>query len=1002
MQVLSSVGKIFIAGLFVPFIAFGQATLRGSVTDSANNESLIGASVLIQGTSLGAATDIDGKFRISGIPERVFSVKASYVGYEPKIIEIDLSVTKDVYIDIQLKPTVIKGEEVIVTAQMRGQLAAINQQITSKTIMNVVSEEKIQELPDANAAEAIGRLPGVSIIRTGGEATNIVLRGLSSKFSNITVDGVKVPPTDPNTRDVDLSMMSQGALAGIELYKTLTPDQDADAIAGTVNLVTRKAPSERLIRFDIKGVYSGLMKTANQYDFSGRYGKRFFNDIIGLQIQANFEKKNRSSEKDSIRYLYKPESALYFNDYRVNRLQVGFIDQTRKRNGGQLIIDINTPDSGSVKLSGLYSSTETNIGSYSRNYALNTGGGTWDYNFRYQEFGINTANASLQGKNHIFGLDVDWNMSYAQSKGTNPYDFLMVFQEANGGGTSIPEARDHPENLTKYAVNNYSAAQCSSSVFNKQENYDKEVTTYLNLSKRYTLGNLLSGELKGGGKYKSRSRWMDQEQFGDNNQLHGLYLGGVDTAAFKASRFGAYYARGAGTAVLSDFVDEPAPTRDLLGKYRMNPIINLDAIRQFYGFMKNAYFGGNSEFSRSSLADINGYTTSEKLSSAFIMNTLDIGQSITLITGLRVEQEDNDYLAHYGVGLNVIGIIVSGPINDTTARYKETIWLPNVQLVIRPKDFLTIRLAGYRALARPDYNMRLPRFSTINGTPTPFTLGNTNLRNTKAWNFEVNAQVFNNTVGLISVSAFYKKIDDLYHSMTTLPIGGTGDSRYNDSVLSSIGITWQKSGVFKTIMDYNSNATYSLPYNSPGPSYAWGFEIEHQMNFSFLSVSWLKNITLSYNLSITRSETQIIISDQYQPYFLIFNGSRWVWNAGTQYNLAKRVTRQSENQPNIYGNCSLGYDIGSFSARISVFYQDESIRSYSATGQADVHINSFSKWDLALKKQITRIVTLFLNIDNLTNQVETASQVNTLRDWKLLNDEASYGISVDFGIRLSL
>ena len=118
----------------------------------------------------------------------------------------------------------------------------MNQQINSNTIVNVVSEEKIQELPDANAGESIGHLPGVSISRSGGEANKIVLRGLDERYSTITIDGLRIASTEADDRGIDLSTISQGSLAGIELYKAITPDKDGDAIAGSVNLVTRKAP----------------------------------------------------------------------------------------------------------------------------------------------------------------------------------------------------------------------------------------------------------------------------------------------------------------------------------------------------------------------------------------------------------------------------------------------------------------------------------------------------------------------------------------------------------------------------------------------------------------------------------------------------------------------------------------------------------------------------------------------------------------------------------------
>ena len=184
MNTLSTLNKTMIVVMFLPLFAFGQAILKGTITDVTNNETLIGVNIVVVSTSLGAATDIEGQFRIAGIPERVLNVKISCIGYESQVKEIDFTKAKDVALNIKLQPSVIQGEEVVVTAQMRGQIAAMNQQITSNRIVNVVSEEKIQELPDANAAEAIGRLPGVSIIRNGGEASGVVLRGLSSKFSN--------------------------------------------------------------------------------------------------------------------------------------------------------------------------------------------------------------------------------------------------------------------------------------------------------------------------------------------------------------------------------------------------------------------------------------------------------------------------------------------------------------------------------------------------------------------------------------------------------------------------------------------------------------------------------------------------------------------------------------------------------------------------------------------------------------------------------------------------
>jgi outer membrane receptor for ferrienterochelin and colicin len=86
-------------------------------------------------------------------------------------------------------------------------LSAINEQLTSNNIVNVVSAEKMKELPDANLAESIGRLPGVSIQRDAGEASKIVVRGLSPKFNRVTVEGVPMVSTSNSDRSIDLSLI---------------------------------------------------------------------------------------------------------------------------------------------------------------------------------------------------------------------------------------------------------------------------------------------------------------------------------------------------------------------------------------------------------------------------------------------------------------------------------------------------------------------------------------------------------------------------------------------------------------------------------------------------------------------------------------------------------------------------------------------------------------------------------------------------------------------------
>ena len=145
---------------------YGQGSIGGVVTDSVSNEKLFGASLILVGTALGDASNIEGEFQINNIPEGNYRLKISYIGYKTKIVQVEVSRDEYIKLDVTLVPDVVYGETVEITAQALGQVPAINQQRTSNTIINVISEEKIKELPDANAAEAIGRLPGVSILRS--------------------------------------------------------------------------------------------------------------------------------------------------------------------------------------------------------------------------------------------------------------------------------------------------------------------------------------------------------------------------------------------------------------------------------------------------------------------------------------------------------------------------------------------------------------------------------------------------------------------------------------------------------------------------------------------------------------------------------------------------------------------------------------------------------------------------------------------------------------------
>ncbi|MFL3005877.1 MAG: carboxypeptidase-like regulatory domain-containing protein [Candidatus Neomarinimicrobiota bacterium] len=270
-------------------------TIEGIVKDKKTQKNLIGANVFIVGTSIGASTNTEGKYLLKNIKPGSYKVKASYIGYQAVEVDIDVTPTENMTQDFELSYVSLQGEAIEVTAQARGQIDAINEQIKAKSIKNIVSSDRIQELPDANAAETVARIPGVSIRREGGEGNKVIIRGLSPKYNKVMVDGTNLASTDPDNRSTDLSMISQYMLEGIEVTKAGTPDQEGDVLGGTVNFKLKKAPSGLHGNFVTQGMQNGLQETNNDYKLVGSISNRFFGDRLGVLVSLDTEKRNRSS-----------------------------------------------------------------------------------------------------------------------------------------------------------------------------------------------------------------------------------------------------------------------------------------------------------------------------------------------------------------------------------------------------------------------------------------------------------------------------------------------------------------------------------------------------------------------------------------------------------------------------------------------------------------------------------------------------------------------------------
>ena len=992
---------LFGVALGLTAAAAAQGTIRGVVTDSLSGGTLPGANVFVEGTSLGAATDIDGAYRIPRVPAGPRRVRVSYVGYETKTLDVEVPDGGTLELDVRLAPSAVLGE-VVVSGQLEGQQAAINQQLSANTIVNVVSEEKIQELPDANAAESIGRLPGVSVQRSGGEANQITLRGLDGAFTNVTVDGVKLSPTDAASRSVDLSAISQGSLAGIELYKALLPSQDGDAIAGSVNLVTRRAPRDRELRVDVLGGYNELANDAAQYDADFRYGERF--GPVGVQLSGNLERRNRSSQE------YDPDFDCSLNDFticQIEDLQLDYTDETRTRRGAGAIFDVGTPDGGFVKLSGIYNQTTRDFITYGRNYP--TAGELLFYTARDREQTISLFTGALTGETYLGGFKATWGGSFSRSESEFPYDLELAFTEPSttdsegtvlSGVRPVPDAvrRGDPEGIIPFAVNNFDLAYLYSGFFRDQQAFDEDLAGYLDLEREFTFGSGATATFKVGGKYRSKARGRDRSEVFSPYyntpfpQFVMLPDGSVAQKDFSGTSF-EDFTRNGNLVIASNFLGNGRSEEIFGDRFLLNPVLDRDLLREFFELNRNGVRdaqGSDLEFEVNREPEVDFYDIDERVAAGYGMATVDFGRRLTFLGGLRVEREDNDYASRYAPnGLDGVPV-PTGAIRDTSSSYQQTVWLPNAQLVARPTDWLTVRAAAYRALARPDFNLRLAntvaRRAGFFFPGNSVVIGNPNLRTATAWNYEAGVSFYGNRLGLFSVSGFYKEIDDYFQVINGLRYRG-------NAIFDSLGVDYDN--------PFGEDAQFFLraPYNLDETTTVYGVEVEHQTNLSWLRGP-LSGVVLGYNFSVVRSttyiprvrvETQLIERPPFPPVEV---------PSFVPYESEQKLQRQ----PDFFANVSLGYDFRAFSARLSVFHQDAFTTSFAAntvTGNDGLR-GGYTRVDLAFTQAVSDRLRLLLNVNNLSGVEEQGLSYNAGLDRTLVNSSEIYGTTVDFGLRLDL
>ncbi len=987
--------KLFCSFMLICFFMSGilnaqsksKGTLMGRITGSGDNVALPYATVLVAGTNNGASTDMSGNYIIRNIEIGKQTIFVSFLGYEPRNIDVDIKPGVINKLDVTLTVSTIKGEEIIVTAQRAGQQDAINQQLNSQTIVDIVSPDRIRENPDANAAEAIGRLPGVSLIRSGGEGVGLVIRGLDSKYSTVSLNGVQLPSTSLSDRGTSISGISQYLLEGVAVYKSISADMEGNSVAGSVDLTL--APAEGKLKYSViaQGGYNKLNDYWGNYKLEGDVSNRFFDNMLGVRFSLDAENVNRGRQTMSAAYDISSNkySGLYYEPVYLINAVLNDISQLINKQAATLVLDGNPTANTKIMLYNFFSNSGGSYTNVNKTYTPLSA--ILDYNIDQRNSGRNLLYSSSLRVEHTFDwLDVDYGAAFSQTHSYEPNQRTWQFRLDNAFDEKYRDS-SITRSLTPSQIVNLSNDNASASslnqiyLFNMGSNssdlMQKNRTLYYDFKIPFKFGDALSGHIKTGGKYKYDTRVVDfmmANQFAATNPKMGKYISDTDYwlemngAKITASPF---YDHTVGNFLNNqyNFGWYPNLTRlnqiwdawndfstKLIAK-GIDSVLNTLGAPTRVGFIPD-YYGSS----------IHNQSISEKYFANYILAQIDYSDVFMILPGVRYERVVDDMLGNFVYNLSQ-SYTLDFPRTYVSAHREDEFWLPMIQMKIKPAEWLQIHASYTKTLGRPSYEQMIPNTFVNKGLkPYIYQAGNPNLRPEQWSSYDIQVSLFGNELGLFSVDGFYKEAKDLIWTRSYTRIKG-------DPLVPGFPDIEQVK-VYQTI-------------NNQYKTFIKGLEFSWQTNFWYLPMPF-KYFSLNVNYTAMKSETKYPVQRLYTTYQYVSGRP-----VATVVRVDSVAANSLINQPSDMANVSLGFNYKGLNLWLSYMYNGSILKDWNIQRELVGLQSSYQKWDLQISQKLPlEGLTILFNISNINNAEQISAQPSDSRP----TYTEQYGWTSDFGI----
>ena len=971
-----------------------KGSLKGQITGSDTKKALPFATVMVVGTNNGAAADADGKFIIRNINAGKCTISVSYVGYETKNVNIVIKANEINNLDVALKLSFVKGQEVVISSQRVGQQSAINEQINSTDIVSVVAPDRLQANPDANAAEAIGRLPGISLVRSGGEGQAVVIRGLDPKYSTVTIDGIELPSTSSTDRSTNISGISQYVLQGVEVFKTLTPDMEGNATAGTVNLKLNEAQEGFHYNLMAQGGYNDLNNDLKNFKLQADISDRFFDNKLGALLDMGSERVNRSSQSMTSDYgilsTITPNGqfpSLYVNDINLNNQ-----DRTNYRSSATLVLDYKYGADSKLVFSNFFShSSQDNQGSL-KGFDLHDASRNVTYIFN-QNFGNGNElyMSSLKGENKLNFMDLSYGAAFSQTHVYTPDSRSWYFIYAAGVPSAYTDTsmRSLPLGTIVNAINNdaLSSTQGLQNTIigpvgiNSEDDMDRIVNTYFDGKINWQFSNNTSAFIKFGAKYKNEyksryyasvSEWLGPGNFPQFGDTVSKYIPWVDVIAR------ALTANGFQDGTLNNFMG---------GQYNYGWYPSFDRLNQlmdwYKGFSDYWWHHSNIGLSAQMLLrpDITGqqannYNFREQYLGTYLMGQLDLGNMVTFIPGVRYEKVIDNLNGWWAIS---IPFPTSHYGHPAYATHNDEYLLPDAHLIVRPSDWMHIHFSYTNSLNRPDYFSLVPlTYIVTSGSPETLNEGNPDLKPEHWTNYDLQIAFYNNEVGYFGVNGFYKIAKDVIWSPVHVRMPG-------DPL--PVG--------FENIFLPNAVINITQPVNMDYPVFIKGLELEWQTNFWYLPKPF-SYFSLYANYTLMSSTTKYPRYTTLNEQVGTDSRGRPIYKLVTTYYVDNG---SMVNQPDNIANFSLGYNYEGLNVWLSYEFSGQKLAGFNPQPELSTYSLSFQRYDLQITQKLPiRNMEAIFNFANINNPTD----ISKLSGDPRYNYTESYGWTMDLGLRYKL